>query len=413
MIFKSTKGIGLARGLSEVAAWGYPGPEGVFALSGEGDVRQAIYSPESSFTETAAILLSTLFMEDIDPLLAIRLSERAFAEAPPILNIDEAIPILDLSKGPTGSSADYGAALLAGLLESREKQGNRRLIVASPGPWGAALVEAASDIEDLYVLLLCGVDEDIRGVKAQRLLREGGKTIIIGLRADRNRRVEFMRELCGRALAGYDLTIAGPGNPVEFAARIVLDAATFADLRRGVSGEIFAALPAESSLALASGLWAWRLGLPLTGLILPHADRHETEEEPEFGELVSRFSSERSGLLGSILSGQDVTEAEASSARDELVARGGPLFDRASSLALAAAKSRLVPDLLGHAHIIVARHYHAFWERSSAWNALAGNASAAHLADKPAGLTAALADARLDATVEADAAQLEQALEAL
>ncbi|MGO8695619.1 MAG: hypothetical protein ACLQMF_18310 [Rectinemataceae bacterium] len=401
MVFKSTKGTGLARGLSEVAAWGYPGPEGLFALSGEGDVRQAIYSPESSFTETAAILLSTLFMEDIDPLLAARLSEKAFAEAPPILNIEEAIPIVDLAAGPTGSSADYGAGLLAGLLESREKKGDRSLIVSSPGPWGAALVEAASGIEGLHVLLLCGDDEDIRGVKAQRLFREGGRTILLGLRADRKGRVEFMRGLCGRSIAGYDLAVAGPGNPIEFAARVLLYAATFADLRRGASGELFVALPAESSLALASGLWAWRLGLPLTGLLLPHADRPAKEQTPEFGELVARFGSERSGLLGSILSGQDVAEDEAFAARDGLAARGGPALDRASALALAAAKRRLVPDLMGHAHFIVARHYHPFWESTPAWNT----------SEKPAGVAAALADARLDATIDPDSAQLEKVLE--
>ncbi len=390
--------------------WGYPGPEGVFALSGEGDVRQAVYSPESSFTETAAILLSTLFTEDIDPLLADRLAERAFSEAPAIVGREEAIPVVDLAGGPTGSSADYGAALLAGLLSARPKKGERRLIAAFPGPWGAALVESASDIESLEVLLICG-EEDIRGIKAQRLAREGGKVLLVGLRADRKGRVDFLRSLCGRRLAGRDVVVAGPGNPVDFAAHLILHVAAFADLRRAAAGEIFAALPAESSLGLAAGLWAWRLGLPLSGLLLPHADRPLAEADPEFGELVDRFGSERSGLLGSILSGQDVSEAEALAARDELAARGGPWLDRSSSLALAAARRHLVPELLGHTHIVVSRHGHPYWERPSAPGGALWKAAAGAPTERPAGLAGALADARLDATIDADPKRLEALLE--
>ncbi|HUW41762.1 MAG TPA: hypothetical protein VMV90_12210 [Rectinemataceae bacterium] len=410
MVFKGTKGPGLARGLAEAAVWGYPGPEGIFALSGEGDLRQAVYSPESSFTETAAILLSTLFTEDIDPLLAVRLAERAFPETPAIVGREKAIPVVDLAGGPTGSSADYGAALLSSLLSARSEKGERRLIAAFPGPWGTALVEAASHIESLEVLLICG-KEEVRGIKTQRLAREGGKTLLVGLRADRKGRADFLRALCGRRLAGRDVVVAGPGNPVEFAAQLILHAAIFAELRRGAAGEIFVALPAESSLGLAAGLWAWRLGLPLSGLLLPHADRPLAEAEPEFGELVDRFGSERSGLLGSILSGQDVSEAEALAARNEFAAGGGPWLDRPSSLALAAAKRHLVPELLGHTHIVVARHGHPYWDRPSVSTDTVWDIPVGGSAERPDGLAGALADARMDATIDADPARLEALLE--
>lgn len=407
MVFKGTRGPGLARSLFQAAVWGYPGAEGVFALSGEGDLRPAIYSPESTFTETAALILSTLFTEDIDPILAERLAERAFPVAPPVARFEEEILVVDLAGGVTGSSADYGASLFAGLLASHARSEERRLVVALPGPWGSALIEAGSTLDSVDFLLLC-TKEAVRGIKSQRLAREGGNTILLGLEGDRNAHVEFLRSLCGRRLAGREVVVAGPGHPVEFAANLILQAATFAELRRGAAGEIFAVVPSDSGLGLASGLWAWGLGLPLTGFILPHFEGLSApSQEPEFGELVERFGAERSGLIGSLLSGQDVSEDEARTARDELAALGGPLLDRSSSIALAAAKRHLVPELRGHSHIVVSRREHPYWDRSPAEGAWATPA------ERPAWLAGALADARLDATIEADLGRLEDMLQSL
>ena len=399
MVFKSTTGTGLARSLSEAAAWGYPGPQGTFAPSGEGDIRPAVYAPESSFTETAASILSTLFTEDLDPLAADRLAERAFPVAPPIVQADEAIPVIDFTQGATGSSADYGAGLLVGLAEARARGGRRQLIVAFDGAWGSALVEAASDVESLRVLLLCG-GEEVEGIKPQRLAREGGRTLLVGLRGSQRERLAFLRSLCGKSAAGYDFVVAGPGNPVDLAARIMLHAATFADLRRGSSGELYAALPVGSSLALASALWAWRLGLPLTGIVVPQTDQAGAARDRAFEDVVERFRAERSGLVGSILSYRTVTEAEAFEARDALLSNGGPRLDRAASFALAAARRSLVPALRGYSRVAVASHAQPFWERSAAWRC--GN--------RPAALASALAGARLDATIGPDAKEFEDLL---
>jgi len=405
MVFKSTTGSGLARGLPEAAAWGYPGPEGLFAPFGEGDIRSAVYAPEASFSETAASLLAAMFTEDLDPVSSERIAERAFPHMPAIYHADEEIPLVDLAAGPTGSSADYGAALLVELLGLRPRTERPILIVAPEGPWGAAIVEAASDRSSLSVLLLCG-EEGARGVKPHRLLREGGRTLLLGLRGSDLRRLEFLRSLSGRRLADFDLVVSGPGNPVELSVRIMVQAATFSELHHGSSGEIFAALPLESSLSLASGLWAWRLGLPLTGLLVPTLDGPESGAQAETGEsgafelLIERFIQERSGLLGSLLRYQPVSEVEALAARESFREAGGPPLDRVTSFALAAAKKSLAPRLRGHSRIVVHRYAHPFWDRSANWRG----------EERPAGLDSALAGARLDALADPETAALEAIL---
>ena len=95
-----------------------------------------------------------------------------------------------------------------------------------------------------------------------------------------------------------------PSAPARFAARIVGCAAVFAALSKGATGEIYLGLRSGEGIGLSACLWAWRLGIPLTGAIIPidGAGGASAGIDAAFGgdpdgfALASRFEEGRPGL---------------------------------------------------------------------------------------------------------------------
>ncbi len=395
MQFNSTRGKGLQRKLEEAAVWGYPGADGLYTLAGEVDLRNEIYAPEASFPEIAASFMSALFPENIDPRMAQRLAELSFGPAPLIHDAGSGILVMDLATGPSASAADYEAAFLAGLLAEHKARGERLVLVAlGHGSEAAALAEATAGIPGIELVIL-GARDPIRGLKPSRLRREGGHVSILSLRSGAAAAQALLRSVSGRRLGSLPLIPAGPANPARLAARTVLQIASFVQCRRGVAGDILYALPADDGFALAAGLWAWNLGLPMTGFVLPIAAGKARTDEGR--ELVETFDRERPGLLRSIVVYKSADE-ELGAAK-ALVEAGAPALDAASLRGLAAALS-LSLGLKGHGRIIVPRPAHPCWDEAGAPGRCL----------LPEGLSSALTDARPDAEIGGSLEELESVL---
>ena len=395
-----------ALGLFDAAARGYPATQGVFAPTGDGDLRPAVYAPEASYVETAASALAALFPEDFDPLMAGRLAARAFPTAP---EWDESlgdIVVADYAAGPTGSAADPEASLLAGILAAVARQGGPRLLLADgAGPEGAALSEAVAGVPGLRLALLYPEGQAAGGVKSQRLAREGGQVSLFSVRGDSRAVDRLIREAAGKDLAGMGATAAGPANPARLAARIVLLASTFSMLRRGVASDFFMGIGAGDGLGFAACLWAWRLGLPPMGMVLPVGEKGALGLDEAGGELVDRFDADRPGVIRSLALLQPVDAGSARTSRAALEAAGGPGLDLASAMALVAAERALDAGLRGHARILVPRGADPRWDADPG----AAQGTASDSRSSPASPGVGLRDARGDAEIGPSLRELERA----
>jgi threonine synthase len=359
MRFESSAIAGMPLGLVEAALRGLPGPVGTYLPCGEADLRPALYAPASDFADFAAAAVLALFPGELDPFLAQRLAAPAFADAPASFAYGEDILVLDLARGSSGSSADYGAAFLASVLAAVHAATPRLILAAGDGPEGAALAEAFAD-DDILVLLR-PEGAELRGVGSARLARSGGRVLVLDIEGGGDGLSALLGAASGRTLAGFPATIACPANPARFAARVILHAAAFSLASRGSSGDVLGALGPGDDLALAAGLWCWRLGLPQGGLVVPRIEFGAAR--PGTGrELVERFGADNPGVVHSLVRCSEPSERQAKDARQALAAAGGPELDLASAYSLAAAELALDTGLRGHARIVVYREALPVWD---------------------------------------------------
>lgn len=402
MRFDSREPEGADLGLIEAALRGLAPSGCAYVPRGEADLRPALYSPFPSFPDLAAAVTLALFAEELDPLVAGRLSWPAFESPPPSFAYGDGIIVIDLASGPSGSSADYGAAFLASVVASSEAttKCGRLVLAEGGGREGAALAEAfavggrneprregaAKGRDGGFLALLRPRHATIRGIEPQRLARNGGFVVVLDVDCEADALRTLLARAAGRTLAGLPVTIGGPANPARFAARAILHAAAFSVASRGFSGDVLGAIAPGDGTELAAALWAWRFGLPQSGLV----DTRNSEKVADRGsgpgrELLERFDEDNPGAARSLVRDFAPTEAQAESARMALAAAGGPLLDRASASSLAAAGLALDAGLRGHARIVVYREVLPDRAGPDSPSALAsGNAFAGALSDPPA-----------------------------
>lgn len=387
-----TNDAGAALGLVEATALGRPaGGRGPFLPTGEDDLRPLIYSPQATYADFAASAVSALFPGDIDPMLALRLAGKAFPSEPKAYPLDDNLTIVDLATGPSASSADAGAAFLGGILAAEVRASGARIVLADgSGPEGAALSEALSGIEGLGLALLYPRLSPVAGIRPARLEREGGATRLIAVRGGSGEVRALLEAAAGGRFGDKAATVAGPSNPARLAARIVGCAAAFDALRKDAPGELYLGLRAGDGVGLAACLWAWRLGVPLTGAILPLLDESSRSSgaaaafgsDPDGRALAFRLEEGRPGLIPSLVRLPAVDDDRILEAKELLESAGGPPADHATQAALAAATAMLDEGLRGHAKIIVLS------ERHPCWSGEAGS--------MPEALRGAMLDARPD-----------------
>jgi hypothetical protein len=242
------------------------------------------------------------------------------------------------------------------------------------------------------------------------LAREGGQVSLISLRGDGAAVDRLIREAAGKRVSGMEVTAAGPGNPARFAARIVALAATFAILRKGSAGDLFMGVRAGDGLGLAACLWAWRLGLPITGIVLSLSEKGVLGSAPWGKCLVDRFDAERPGVIRSLALLQSADRETALRSRADLVAKGGPELDLASAISLVAAERALEAGLAGHARIVVPMGADPSWDFVDAVGAEGAGSGSASGGSALGGMRNGLRDARVDAEIDPSLEALARAL---
>jgi threonine synthase len=407
---------GVLLGLMDASVRGYPRVAGAFSPAGDADLRPAIYAPEASYAEAATSAIASLFPEEVDPVMADRLAARAFAEVPTRHRHGEDILVTDHASGPSGCASDVETGFLAGVLALTARRSGPRLLLADgTGSEGASLAEAIAGVPGLRLALLYPEGHAASGLRSQRLAREGGQVSLFSVRGDRLAVDRLIREAVGGTIGGMGLVAAGPANPARFAARIVVLAATFSILRKGAAGDFIMGICAGDGLGFAACLWAWRMGLPLKGILLSIGTMGVLGLDPTGRALIDCFDAERPGVIRSLTLLQPVDCESALRSGAAFEEEGGPALDVASSMTLVAAERALDAGLRGHARIVVPRCADPRWDVVSETDTAGGTDAAivtcgAGSSTRAAGL--GLRDARVDAEIEPRLADLERALTA-
>ena len=210
----------------------------------------------------------------------------------------------------------------------------------------------------------------------------------------------LIREATGGSLAGALVTAAGPANPARFAARIVALASTFSILRKGAAGDFLIGIGAGDGFGLAACLWAWRLGLPLKGIVLSIGEKGVLGLDPSGRSLINRFDAERPGVIRSLALLQPVDRESALRSRADFAKEGGPTLDLASAMTLVAAERALDAGLRGHVRISRASRGRPRWD----FRGVDGGVEK---------LGSGLRDARVDAEIEAQALRFEARVDSI
>jgi hypothetical protein len=347
-------------GLIEASALGCPPERGdLFFPSGEDDLRPTIYAPYSSYTDFAASALVALFPGEIDPMLSIRLAQAAFSGSPLASTLSADVPIIDFADATRGP-ADPGALMLAGILAPLvKKRGPRILLADGSEAEGPTLAEAAAGVEGLDVVLLYPENSHAVGIRSDLLARKGGFVRIAAVRGGSGEVARLLRSIAGAEIEGKAVTVAGPANPARFAARILVFAAVFAAFRTEAAGEFYFALRASDGLVLAACIWAWRLGVPLTGIVMPALIGKDVSTpmarfDLESRRFIARLEEERPGLLKSLVVFHDIRSGNvAGGARGENDTDSAAAVDMDTAAAYAAAEQHLRSGLRGHAKIFI------------------------------------------------------------
>ncbi len=208
----------------------------------------------------------------------------------------------DYASGPSGSSADAETAFLAGILAVAARRGGPRLLLADgTGSEGSSLSEAIAGIPDLRLALLYPEGH------ARRAEFEASASHGKAARSSSSPSAAAAppsTASSARRRAGSSPARASPPPvpriPARFAARIVVLASTFSILRKGAAADLFMGIRAGDGFAFAACLWAWRLGLPIKGIVLSIGAKGVLGLDPAGRILVDRFDAERPGVIRSL-----------------------------------------------------------------------------------------------------------------
>ncbi len=320
MKFTTTNRTGSEKSFLEAVAQGCPADGGVFVPKGAVDLRTAVYSPDTPYVDTVLTAIMTLLPDDFDPVEAGNLVEQVFPREPEWNQMGNLL-LFDFASGKSGSVLDYGADLLMAAVKSRmggtkgrgapfvalypegssrDARAGRAILAA----WTASFGAERSPEADL--VLLKARKSGAAGISATSSSRSSPGLHVVELPCREEEIPDIIRSIarnhpgrCVPALAD---------SPAFFMATLILETAMFAEEKKGFSGELYTAHSSLDPSSLATGLWAWGLGLPVTGFLLGAVPG--TAVNYSLDPVVADFNLLKPGVLPSLSIFEEIESAE-------------------------------------------------------------------------------------------------------
>lgn len=230
---------------------------------------------EMSLPEIGYVVLNATVGSDYSPSVIKEIAVRAFNIMTPIVTLDESKSVVELFEGPTLAFKDFGARLLAALLEQslRDTPPAKPLniIIATTGNTGSAMANALSKLRNVNVFIVFPRGTATRALESQ-FTTPGGNIYPVEVSGT----IDACQTLVATALTDTALTdhisftTANSGNPARLLGQTVYYfyavsrlLATAPRNRR----KIVVAVPSGNLGNLTAGVLAKRMGLEISRFV--------------------------------------------------------------------------------------------------------------------------------------------------
>ncbi len=344
-----------------------PKDGGLYVPADSEDLRRWIlYADENtSFASLSGSLTSALINKEFSPLICETIATRAFTFEPLVKKLDGNLYILELYHGPTGTFKDFGVSYLTNALETiLQYDGEKSILLdATTGELGACMARALRGKKLLKSVLLYPKGK-IRGLEASDLVWNGGNIYPVEVDGSEEDCHNLIRKIfADRSLVEkYHLTVANTANIGRLLPQAFFYTYAFSRLKKDVYGDIYYAFSCGNYGNLVSGLYGWKLALPVNGFIVPTDKNIKIDPEgntivmDSFVPLENRLPADPSSpsnlerleqifqanslMLRSFVFPADVSKDEADEACKELFVKYKIYADEETACAYAASKKR-------------------------------------------------------------------------
>ena len=251
-----------------------PEDGGLYVPCDSEDLRHWIlYADEhTSFANLAGTLTSALINAEFSPIICEAIATTAFPVDPVVRQLDDRLFMLELYHGPTGTFKDFGTAYLTAALETVLRMSGEKSILldATSGELGACMAQALRGKRLLKSVLLAPKGS-FRGMDKRDFVWNGGSIYPVEVDGTEKDCHDMVRHFFAdpALVKKYHLTVANTANIGRLLPQAFFYTYAFTRIKKLVSGDIYYALPAGNYGNLISGLYSWRLALPVKGFILP------------------------------------------------------------------------------------------------------------------------------------------------
>lgn len=367
MRFVSTRNPANVTGFKNAVLDCMPSDGGLYVPEDCEDLRRWIlYADENTaFSSLAGSLTSAMINSEFSPIICETIATRAFPEDPVLRQLDDNLFMLELYHGATGTFKDFGVSYLTAALETILQLDEEKAILLdmTTGELGACMASAMRG-KKLLKSVLVAPKGKFRGLDESDFLWNGGNIYPVevdGTEEDcRNlvRRIFSDRSLVEK----YHLTVANSANIGRLLPQAFFYTFAFSRLKKKVSGDIYYALSAGNYGNLVSGLYGWKMSLPVNGFIVPSTSKILCDArgscsvmdsvipleqrgpadpaDPSNVERLENIFKANSLILKSFVYPSDVTEEQKLAAGRELYKKYGIFADSDTSSAYAAVLNR-------------------------------------------------------------------------
>lgn len=251
-----------------------PSDGGLYVPYDTGDLRRWIlYADENtSFASLAGALTSAMINDEFSPIICEAIATGAFPVNPVLRPLDENLFMLELYHGATGTFKDFGVSYLASALETILRMDGEKAILldATAGELGACMAAALRGKKLVKSVLLCPKGR-LRGMDEADFVWNGGNIYPVEVDGSEEDCHNLVRRIfADRSLVEkYHLTVANTANIGRLLPQAFFYTFAFSRLKKIVSGDIFYALSAGNYGNLVSGLYGWKMALPVNGFVVP------------------------------------------------------------------------------------------------------------------------------------------------
>ncbi|MGN0728715.1 pyridoxal-phosphate dependent enzyme [Treponema sp.] len=274
MKFFSTRNAQNTAGFKKAILDCIPSDGGLYVPVDTKDLRRWIlYTNEkTTFASLAGALTSAMINEEFSPVICEAIATHAFPNDPVFRQLDKNLFILELYHGATGTFKDFGVSYLTSTLETILRIDGKKAILldATTGELGACMSKAMQGKKLLKSVLLAPKGK-FRGIDEKNFVWNGGNIYPIEVSGTEEDCHKIVRKIFEdrQLVSELNLTVANTANIGRLLPQAFFYTFAFSRLKNITSGDIFYAFPAGNYGNLVSGLYGWRMALPVNGFIVP------------------------------------------------------------------------------------------------------------------------------------------------